>query len=345
MIVPMAHLNVGLPKLLVFAIGAVAGLLWMFFDCERKEETSSPVEKLFWLFFVLVFLSVLWSAAPQLSIVGASPRFEGVFTYGLYASVAVIASAIVRRGQSDLLIRALLISNIGVVLYGLLQVLNIDPLSHVWLSQVFLGRTFSLLGQPNTLGLYLVLTMPFVLLQTKQTSLRKKYAWIAVLLLNFLVLISTVSRGAIIGLAVAVICGLLWFKRCTTKQKTKNEKRKTLLIIALCIFFVGFLLHVTQQRFSHPSEVGRSVSSRAIILEGAWDMVTTWPLGYGLETMGILSGRHMPTELLQYESLTTRIDRAHSQPLDLILSLGVQGAVVFYVLMGMVVLGLWRSVG
>jgi len=292
------------------------------------------------LFAATIPLSLLWSVAPLQSFFGAAPRYEGVLTYSLYMAVACIGVCASATAEGRrILTKAITISNIGVVLYGLLQIADADPLAFLWGSDVFLGRTFSLIGQPNTLGLFLVLTVPFVILSAQQAPKWWRNAGVVLFLLNIVVLLSTVSRSAIVGLTVAMLFSVAWTKGRTVTL-TASQKILT-LTVALLLGALG--TYYGAERFSVPTEAGRSVDSRSIIWAGTMHMIAGRPQGYGLESVGILSARNFDSRIFRYESLTTRIDRAHNKPLDLWLTLGPIGLLAYYGFLCSLLHSLWKK--
>tara|TARA_Y100000310_G_scaffold252279_1_gene258964 strand:- start:633 stop:2522 length:1890 start_codon:yes stop_codon:yes gene_type:complete len=342
-VLPLPSLTFVLPKLLLLTFVTVAVVASLLLEPSQGivgRLLSQKVGKWFLLFVLIIPLSLLWSVAPLLSFFGASPRFEGVLTHMLYMSIAIIGllSASTKEGRR-IIIKTIVVANTSVVLYGLLQVLSLDPLAFLWGSDVFLGRTFSVLGQPNTLGLFIVLTLPFVILLGQISSLKWRRAMLALFLLNVVVLLSTVSRSAILGLGVAFLFVPFWmrgrFLPCSKKQWSAS--------IACALALVALGAYYSSERFSVPTEAGRSVNARSLIWQGSAQMIAARPMGYGLETVGILSARNFSNQLLQFESLTTRIDRAHSKPLDLLITLGPLGLLAYYALVITLLRLLWRK--
>lgn len=342
LVVPLPLLSFGLPKLLVLSFVTLVVVISIAFHPAPDllgRLTGNWAGRWLLLFAVVVPLSLLWSVAPLLSLFGSSPRYEGVLTYMLYIAVAIIGLLAGTTGEGRrILVKTIVIANVGIVAYGMLQVASLDPLAFMWGSEVFLGRTFSLVGQPNTLGLFLVLTIPFVILSARLGPKWWRFAGLILFLLNIVVLLSTVSRSAILGLGVAFLFATVWMH-----GRARILSKKQWVAITICALFLAALgTYYTSKRFSVPTEGQRSVDSRAIIWSGGIKMLSERPAGYGLETVGILSARYMSTDILRYESLTTRIDRAHNKPLDLMLTLGPLGLVSYYGLVVVLLRILWR---
>ena len=71
-------------------------------------------------------------------------------------------------------------------------------------------------------------------------------------------------------------------------------------------------------------------------------MIQERPLGYGLETMPIAFPDVAPMELVDYEAPGVIVDRAHSKPLDLLVSIGPLGFLFYYGFLVFLILGLWK---
>ena len=211
--VPLPSFGFVLPKLLLYSAAGLAGLLIISFA--EKPQSLAPLYKtqtgkLFLSFFAIVLISPLWSKAPLLSFVGSSPRFEGLLAYFVFFSISLSAFAFARRKRNQsYLVNAIVLSNALVILYGAFQILGIDPFKTAWDDATFLGRTFSTLGQPNFLGLFILLTLPFAYKGMQESKDRPKAILSSLCLLNLLVLATTASRSALIGfLIVGIIVGM-----------------------------------------------------------------------------------------------------------------------------------------
>lgn len=316
------------------------------------------------VFFTVVFLSPLWSTASTLSIVGVEPRFEGVMAYVVFFGLALLAWGMVRAGREQNLLRVILWSNVGVVSYGLLQLVGMDPFAGWWDADVFLGRVFSTVGQPNMLGQFLLLTAPFAMLTAWWRGGRG--AALGVLGGNLLVLFATGSRAGMVGVIVGVCVWILVTLRCEqgvwfvaptlccgaphhdTLRATKGDRIADEVVRMFCgagiflfIGIVGFFLF--SQRFTLPGEWERSVGSRLMIWRDAVTMIRARPRGWGLETTGLIFPRFQSAPLTAYESLTTSVDRAHNKPFDLLLTVGPLGLLAYYGFLTMLVVHCLRE--
>lgn len=343
-VIPLPSLAFGLPKLLFFSVAAFCGLVIArirAFDLHNLFNTWAG--RFFLVLCGIILLSPLWSIAPILSIVGAPPRFEGVLTQLTLMSLFIVGIGFAQsENHRDLLIRCIVISNVIIVLYGFLQVIGFDPLAALWMSESFLGRTFSFLGQPTYLGQFILLTLPFVGMRwmtcIDRARLYKKIKtmwWASIAFLNIIVLMGTASRAAFLGLIVMAILGGIVL--------LPHLRRPHVVIIgAVSLVIISFGALRLAERFSVATQ-DFFLGSRSVIWETSLNMIKERPYGYGLETLGIASQSMMPADLKKFESLTTKIDRGHSKPLDLLLTLGVQGFIAYYGMLVFLLYALWKK--
>jgi hypothetical protein len=130
-----------------------------------------------------------------------------------------------------------------------------------------------------------------------------------------------------------------WMRSAVHKVKAEQAFALSLVIV-LCTS-VGFLYFA--QRFALTLESGRSASSRAIIWSSTADMIQERPIGWGLETMAFTSPRFTGKELYEYLSLTTTVDRAHNEPLQILQALGPLGLLVYLWLLATLLLTARKS--
>jgi len=337
--VPLPSFGFVLPKLLLFSSAALAGALTVVFT--EKHESLAPLFKtgtgrLFLLFFIIVLLSQNWSKAPLLSIVGAPPRFEGLLAYFIFFSLALTTFALARKKKTQSFIVDVIIwSNAIVIFYGALQMIGMDPFAGAWESELFLGRAFSTLGQPNFLGLFILLTFPFVFVR------RTKPITSTLCLLNLFVLAGTASRSAYAGFfAVLLIC-LFTHKRRRPLPSATNKP--VFIATSITLILIALLSALTlAERFSFPTQ-DTGLGSRYVIWKTSSNMIIRRPIGYGLDTMALYSPKFVTKEIFEYEPLETAVDRAHSKPLDLLFTLGIPGLIAYYLLLAAHLTSIWKK--
>jgi O-antigen ligase len=344
--VPVQALGFELPKLVALSVLCIGCALAIVFG---KRDVITPLTesnygRWYLGFGAAILLSVFWSVAPITSIIGASPRFQGILTHLLYLLLGVFVAERMHstRGRS-VVVSAIICANIFVVFYGVLQMMHMDPMASIWKLEAFLGRIFSSVGHPNTLGQFIILTVPFVGLQWILHSERiTRMAWGILLICNAVVLLGTVSRSAMLGAFVLLLFGIpalrRWMKSRVNNINTEQAFALSLMVV-LCTS-IGLLFFA--QRFSLTFESGRSVSSREVMWSSTVSQIKERPIGWGLETMAFTSPQFTGKELYNYESLTTTVDRAHNELLHLLLTLGPLGLITYTALVVSLLLGVLR---
>lgn len=344
---PVSSLGFELPKLVVVSLSALGASIALAFSKRRFVPMllGSVLGRMLLAYMLVVALSALWSVAPVISVLGAAPRFQGILAMLCFCILAVATAVafLSQRGSSALLF-ALVITNAVVVLYGTLQMLQLDPFASLWMSEAFLGRVFSTLGHPNTLGQFILLTAPFVTLAWIRSADRVvRMAWGTLLILNAVVLLGTVSRSAILGLIVVLCCTLPLLKRWVAQRIVRITTGQAFAIVLVTVLCTSIGLLFFAQRFALTSEPGRSASARGVIWSSTLRMIADRPVGYGPETMAIVSPQYTGKQLYAYESLSTTVDRAHNHVLHLLYALGPIGAFLFIAVACAVLIAAWKS--
>ena len=346
-VVPISTIGFELPKFVLAAAFAFCGSLYLLL---RREKTAdiflgSTSGKFFLLFVVTLVASILWSVAPIMSFVGAAPRYQGVAFQASLIAIAMLIASVARTHKGLRAVEdSFVISNILIVAYGVLQMMQMDPFQSLWKSEAFLGRIFSTLGHPNSLSQFILLTLPFVLRRLCVTQKRTHaLVWAAITLLNVIVILGSVSRSGLIGLGFIVLIyipEILKLCKSCIKFVSKISLGIFALILALSLA-VGSVFFV--ERFSRAPIASRSTSARSVMWSGAMKMVAARPLGYGVETLSIVSPQFIGKEIYEFESLTTVVDRLHNKPLDLLVSVGLLGFIGYYGLLLSLLYAFWKK--
>jgi len=329
-VVPFTEMGFSLGKLLLAAFLGIVGACWMLWSGRSAALRALwCIAAGWWLiaFMAVVLCSFAWSVAPVWSFFGSSPRLGGIVTFGVLWSVCVIAVSLAAdRSGDQALLGTVVMTNVVLTVYGFLQFLAIDPLAPLWANEGFLGRTFSLIGQPNTFGASIVLTAPILLHAAAAATKRRDRLFLLLLCaLNAVVLVTTASRSAMVGCAVALV--VLWATDRGLRRACARCSRLGLLFLGSAAFLLLLLAFLTfGQRFAaEPAE--RSSSARLLIWKDAITLLSARPQGIGLETLGMLFPQVKSREFLSLEPLRAGVDRAHNLPLDTLLALGPAGLI------------------
>ncbi len=276
--------------------------------------------------FDLVF--VLWGVAFGASIVANSETWrrsaEALWFMALYIALWYWLADVLSNGvKRTVLIDALLIVGAVLLVFGVTQVWN------GWQSTQTFVRPVSTIGNPNAFGAFLVVLLPFSLIQILFAKRRFSkivmglYSAVAIALL-----LLTFSRGAWVGwgvglgvmfiLALAYYDLLGWQKMRVWWQTQPASTRGLVRVVVVggVAFFVVMVFALWQSL----SLSGRGADLRTLLWEYAWGMFTEQPLtGQGLFTYGY----HLPL----YWSIPPQQphSHAHNAVFQVLAELGILG--------------------
>ncbi|MBI4743366.1 MAG: hypothetical protein HY776_00825, partial [Actinobacteria bacterium] len=158
------------------------------------------------LFLVGAAISTFLSVDFIKSFFGDYRRFEGLITFVNYAAIFFITVNFIKsKKQVDLLLIGWSFSALVISIYGIIQHFGFDWIE--WENTSFeVFRSFSTLGNPVKLGIYLALTFPLVLyLFLRTNSFYLRFFAIVDLSLIAVTLLFTYSRGGWLGFVVSII--------------------------------------------------------------------------------------------------------------------------------------------
>lgn len=307
-------------------------------------------------------VATLRSPNIHLSFVGAHKfYFWGLSAIIGYVIIYFIVLGNLKVKYIEKSIDVILIASGLVAIYGILQYFGLD---FVHWAQSPKERIFSTFGNPNFLGVYLIMVIPLALsrliaMGSSQSSIRKTnykgpiLRWMLVLLCGmlFTCLLWTLTRGAWVGfLASLLVFGVL------VGRKRLYENRKWLSLVLIIFAFVAtiFILPKRSRNISAQptadanrtayrkgSVVGERVSSilelKEIGIAGricAWKdtlkMVKEHPLlGMGLDTFGLTFQKYKSTKFVRIVGKNMIADYPHNEFLQVTATTGLIGLVVY----------------
>ncbi len=244
----MALLKFLIPLLfVVYSLGEVARIRIFSSVSSGIFDLVLVVVLLVWLFFIkkkeysLKNSILLFSAVALFSLIINITKFssEQVFISSLYLIRFVLYAGVyfvfadIGKDFKNKIPKYMLITGVIVIALGFLQYIFYSSLKNLyylgWDDHMF--RLFSSFLDPNFAGAFLVLFIVFIFIM-RERLFRQKWKWVSyvLLLLNFIAIILTYSRGALLMLLVCVVI---------YSTLTKNWKITGALIGAfILIFFI-----------------------------------------------------------------------------------------------------------
>lgn len=297
---------------------------------------------------------VAWGAAILISLLANIPFarnivmglwFVGMYLATWYLLTDLLGNRVILRVT---LIDAVLVAGFLVMIFACIQiVIGQSPVTGGLFGLI---RPTSTLGNPNTLGAFLVVIIGMALGRLmSMTTVNGRLLMGFYLLLVLTLLALTFSRGAWLGGAAAVIAaGLAWlavynllsFANLRKWWLERSSLAKWVLVFGVAVMLV-LGVAMTWIILDSLDSPGRSIGLRTYIWDTAWSMFTERPLtGHGLFTFG--------KGLVRYNSMPplTPHTHAHNLPLNVLAELGLAGLAAL--LLSLVVMGIafrrnWRA--
>jgi tetratricopeptide (TPR) repeat protein/O-antigen ligase len=302
----------------------------------RRQGTRlirNPIVLAFAAFVVMLFIAAAIGVAPRDAFAGAYLRRHGMLTwlalFTLFCAMCVSASS---RAGRERLLAAIVVGSVWPSIYALLQWAGVDPVT--W-AGVDLTRAVSALGSSIYLGGYLAAVIPLTAF-----FVRKSKGWAAVLVLQFAALVSSGSRGPLVALTAAacvfvVVAG--W----------AQISRRAVIAAALALAIGVAAAMAVRNPGNRLLDASRG-SARIHVL--IWRGVVTlmrnsggrlW-IGYGPESLHRVFPPYYVPDIGRIEGTDAMPDRAHNETLDTLVSAGIAGVVLQYVLFAAILAGMLR---
>jgi O-antigen ligase len=282
------------------------------------------------------------SADLRLSTVGEYASYQGLLTVLLYVGYFVLVTGL---PMSERQVRAMLTSLVAASAlassYAVLQKFNIDWLE--WSGSD--GRPFASFGQPDTLGIFLVQTIPLALLPVLGVG-RARQALASICLgLMVAALVFTLSRSAWAGLGVSLVVGLGLGYRAKVWSFSIRRTHALLAagVVVAAVVPLAVLLNTTQggtvvgERVASSVRLGDiSTGGRLALWHRGLEMFEDRPLwGWGQETFGVLFGRYRQPDDPHVGTANIRPISSHNMLIDVGLTTGALGLAAFASVVGL----------
>lgn len=329
-LVPIIFLNnivlsFELPKSSLFRLLTIVIWIGLLIKLHIKKDISLSILSKFTRislagFVITTIIAAIHSISPHLSLFGSYERQQGLLQLFFYIGffTAVITFFSTNKEKILPLIKiasytAALISTIAI-----LQKFFPQLTTAIWHTEDLLGRVQGTLGQPNFLGSYLVILVPFFIAQFSASKTNKhKLLQIILLTLVITAIILSGSRAAILAIVGELLIFSIWW----------NKKIFTGLAGIIIILSITLL-----PRFTFEDKNLRAVETRLITWQTAIHQIAEKPfLGYGPETFRESFKKFQPKEIFLYEKFETELDRAHNEILDTTAGIGLIG-LFFYLI-------------
>jgi len=321
----------------------------------KRDEISLPklkngTNKIMWILlavFLVSLLATIFSVDANFSLWGSPYRSGGFVNFIFYILFAIFAFFIIKDSDWNILWNCAFITGILVSLFAIVQYLGL--FSDILVS--YEGRPPSTMGNPIILGIYLVLLFfPALTFAIKENLLSEKIFYYCTSLLFLLAILISGSRAAYLGILIGVIFFVLLYpnKKSESPDYKKLFYLKITALVALCLIVIAVFYVNNNTKFPQFLENNRifqSVQQRLSIdlflrdpRFSAWQIAISALkekpiLGWGPENLSIGFDKYYNPSL-PYISKEWGgwWDRAHNFVLDLAVTIGIPGLIIYLLL-------------
>ncbi|MBT4277216.1 hypothetical protein HOD96_00505 [Candidatus Falkowbacteria bacterium] len=276
----------------------------------------------FLAYLIIIFISSFFGDNFYLSFWGDIERSEGLLTWiHLFVLFFIVSSVLKNRDDWLKLFDVSVFGSLIVAIFALGQRLNWD-----FILNAGENRLSATVGNPAFLATYLLFNVFFAIyLFIKRKTIFLKWYYGVFIAFGIYIIIETATRGAFVGLLVALFLGgFLTVFFTNTSQKTKKAFTGVLLVavlFGLTAYFnkeAGWVQeNEALRRMTNISLTDRTTETRFMTWNSAWQGVKEKPvLGWGQENFYLVFNKHFNPGI--YEDAGSRIwfDRAHNVILD-----------------------------
>lgn len=253
---------------------------------------------LFITLFVLVsFVADMLGLDPRVSLIGSEFRFQGLLLLISGFIFALSTSTIINKNilQKAIIFSSLILSLITLYQFSMLKFGHFIP--------TYNGRVVATLGNPNFIGAYLAVALPFLLFLDLKNKILK-------ILLSAIVIGSVFISGSLSAIFAVFVILIFFLLKVTNQKKIKALFIFLLILTGLATFLLG---KSSIYRYSQ-------WDNRFIIWNAGINSVIQKPiLGVGQENF----------ELIFPKNMHFRVDNAHNLFLETAVSSGLIGLFLY----------------
>jgi O-antigen ligase len=302
----------------------------LFQKPELRNIYKNKITIVLLLFMLAMIVSAIFGVDPLNSFLGNTYRKTGVILYlhmGLF-SIYITSLFSLSKTWGNHLLKFLIVLGALTGLHGTLEFLRIIP--------SFYGndRTAGLFGNPIFFSSFLIIQLFLSLYFAQKTKNKNRFYYYAASFLMLLGILSTGTRGALLG----IISGTLVWIALFAWNKTKNKKQLTLIALGtigglIALFFITQAV-MPQNSFMNrlTNFSGKNVSSRLnywkIGIVGFKDAPL---IGVGTENYYTIADKYFTRDL--YATSENWPDKPHNQFVEFLTTIGLIGFGLYLVLL------------
>lgn len=272
--------------------------------------------------FVTYLIVTILSPTPLPAFYGSPSRGFGMLTVIYLAVWYLICATQIRSKDIQFILSFISIASFFVGIYAIFQKLGYDVLFPYNNVDIFVGRSYSTLGNPSYLGQFMSISFFISLyLFLNEKVVKFKYFFGFSCIISLFALFTSESRAAILALIVGLILSLKFIG----VKRILSQKKASILVLALLLFTVIIGLSFADlTRFQFNSFALRSLDSRFNLWNSAIELIASNPFGHGLETFRMYFQKTLHADFfLLEENLNSFADRIHNESLGVLFTGGI----------------------
>jgi O-antigen ligase/thioredoxin-like negative regulator of GroEL len=306
----------------------------------KYRPRASKVMWTFGLFAAWMLLATIFSVDPVKSFWSNFERMDGYITLIHLFLMFVIAGAVLTAEDWwDRFFQVSVVASALQGVYALLQAFHLFGLSPSSQSGARADTTF---GNATYLAVFMLFNffITLYLLVRDRKSITSRTLYGIALLLQFLGLYFTQSRGPLLGMLGGLVIAGIYIAMYAKGTEWKNTRRYSLyglgVIAVVVVLFLGlkntsFIQKSnTLQRLASISLVDKTTQSRFLIWGEAWKGVTESPktiaIGWGQENFNYVFNKYYNPKMYDQEQW---FDRAHNEFIDWLVAGGIPAFLLY----------------
>ncbi|MBI2085979.1 O-antigen ligase family protein [Candidatus Daviesbacteria bacterium] len=319
---PWTYMAFEMPKvflLYIFSVSAVYFLLKSGYRFGNLTKTHW----LYLIFLVWIAITAILGLSWQNSFWGSYFRMQGILTWICYSLLFFISGKIFDNNHFRKMISLAILASSSVAAF-----IAIAQFISLWFfgntSQLlYNNRVISTFGQPNFLGAFLVMSLPFIWYLFKQVKGLPKALVILGLIITILGIISTFSRSAYVGFILLALTWGIYHYRLLLAGITS-----LIILFALLANLFPNLVYQEWYRFQVDTVSKWTAENRLIIAQKSINLILKKPLtGYGIENFSLAFPSVVTADDLGLKDII--VDSSHNLFLDIAVQTGLVGLGLF----------------
>lgn len=325
---------------LIFLPFAVFNFTYLFNNMWKEKDVI-----LLSLYYFLLILSTYFAENKLYAILGYS-RLEGLIIVTIYCIIYILCKRLVRINSQFINVCLFIAALISI--HAITQAYQFDPIPTIMyfgknpdrFMNWYPGWMASTMGNPNFLGSFLVLVLPFSIYLYIIKNQKLSLILYAIL---FFALVCTQTRGAWIGACIAfsvLSIGILKYVNLVREDYIKITK---LIFVSLLIILIivltqnsDLILRLTSVFLDVRRIINNDVkmyevgTNRFLIWGRVLELIKQYPvLGIGIENLGPAMDNHFRDYMFQKTGYYHIYDSSHNEYLHIAVTTGIPSLIAY----------------